>query len=86
MVMVVAALSVHARNGFFAQGGGWELNAMYIATAVAIAFAGSGAFSLDRAFGFSALTDQTQVWIVLAVAVALGAFNLLGRRPAQNAT
>ncbi len=86
MVMMVAALSVHFRNGFFAQAGGWELNAMYVATAMAIAFAGNGAFSLDRVFGLSLLTDPTQVWIALGIAVVLGAVNLLARRPARGAT
>src|SRR5688572_2595828 len=37
-VMLVAALAVHARNGFFATGGGFEYNLMLGAAAASLAF------------------------------------------------
>jgi putative oxidoreductase len=82
MVMLVAALTVHLRNGFFSQGGGVELTTLYILTALAIAFAGNGAFSLDRAFGLTALTNPVHVSVALAVALVLALLNVAARRPA----
>ena len=49
MVMLVAIFTVHISKGFFITNGGWELNSAYIAGAVAIAYAGNGAYSLDNA-------------------------------------
>src|SRR5262245_35293952 len=46
-VMIVAAVTVHWKNGFFAQSGGIELTVLYSVAAVALAFTGFGAFSLD---------------------------------------
>jgi putative oxidoreductase len=86
MVMVVAILSVHLPKGFWATDGGYELNAMYVAAALALAFAGSGAVALDRALGINVLTDPTQVWIALGVAVVLALGNVLARRPASTTT
>jgi putative oxidoreductase len=81
LVMTVAALSVHVRNGFFATGNGYELNVIYAASALAIAFAGSGAFSLDRLFGLSLLAAPAQAAITIAVAIVIGALNTFARRP-----
>jgi putative oxidoreductase len=50
-VMVVAVGSVHFRNGFFAMEGGYEFNLVLWTVAVAVAAAGPGRFSLDRALG-----------------------------------
>jgi putative oxidoreductase len=80
MVMLVAILTVHLPKGFWATDGGWELNALYIASAVALAFAGFGAISLDRAFGIAPLADAESTWIALGVAVALAVLNALARR------
>lgn len=82
MVMVVAALSVHAKNGLLGTNNGIELNAFYVLSAVAVAFAGNGAFSLDRALGLSVLATPAQVSILLVAAVVLGLLNLLARRSA----
>lgn len=54
VVMVVAALSVHAPNGFFMnwsggqKGEGFEYHFLAIALAAAIIIRGSGALSIDR--------------------------------------
>ncbi|HYL26973.1 MAG TPA: DoxX family protein [Candidatus Nitrosotalea sp.] len=80
VVMLVAIGSVHYNKGYFASGGGWELPAANIALAIAVAFAGNGAYSLDTALGWSFLTDQTQIWYALGAAVIVAALNLLVRR------
>jgi putative oxidoreductase len=82
LVMLVAIGSVHYNKGFFIATGGWELNAAYIAAALAVAFAGSGVYSLDHALGLTFLTSQTQVWYAFAAAVIIAGLHLLVRRPA----
>jgi putative oxidoreductase len=82
-VMLVAIASVHLDKGFFVPAG-WELNATYIASAIALAFAGFGAFSLDRVLSLGILTDPRQVWAALGAAVVLALLNLLARRPTAS--
>ncbi len=84
MVMVAAIFSVHISKGFWAQNGGYELPVMYISTALALAFAGFGAISLDRALGLSVLGETAQIWSTLALGAVLGGLNLLARRPAAT--
>jgi putative oxidoreductase len=79
MVMLVAILTVHLPKGFWAQNGGYELNLMYVAAALALAFAGFGAFALDRAFGIAPLADANETWLTIGAAVALALLNLLAR-------
>jgi putative oxidoreductase len=83
LVMLVAIGSVHYNKGFFVTGGGWELNAAYIAAALAVAFGGSGIYSLDNALGLQFLTDPVQIAYALAAAAIVAGLNLLVRRPAQ---
>ncbi len=85
MVMVVAALSVHAKGGFFSTNNGVELNAFYIIAALAIAFAGNGAYSIDRLLGLNVLATPGQAGLAVAAGIVLGLLNLLARRPV-NAT
>ncbi len=85
MVMLVAIFSVHAKNGFWASNNGWELNAMIVAGAIALAFSGPGAYSLDSALGIVLFTAAKSIWLVLAAAVILAILNLLVRRPAPAA-
>lgn len=80
MVMLVAIFSVHISKGYSNANGGYELNTLYIAAALAPAF-DLGAYSLDRAFGLATQAAGT-VWTALAVAVVLAGLNLLARRPA----
>ncbi len=49
--MIVAAETVHKKNGFFAGKGGVEVNVLYSAGALALASSGYGALSLDGVFG-----------------------------------
>lgn len=50
-VMVVAILSVHLPKGPWATEGGYEYNLVLIAVAFAVAAAGPGGWSIDRALG-----------------------------------
>jgi putative oxidoreductase len=86
MVMLVAIFSVHISKGFWAVNGGWELNAAYIASAVAIAYVGNGAYALDRALGFDVLSSTQAATILMIAAVVLAGLNLLVRRPPAKAS
>src|SRR3954468_10169321 len=48
--MIVAAVSVHAPQGFWATNGGYELPVTNAVVAAGLAFTGAGAWSLDNAF------------------------------------
>jgi putative oxidoreductase len=83
VVMLVGMVTVHWKNGFFAGKNGIELTLMNTAGALAIAFAGPGAFSLDRVLGTSQLSQASTTWLVIAVALVLTVVNLaVRRRPA----
>jgi putative oxidoreductase len=82
LVMVTAILTVHLGKGFFTDKGGPELPLLYIAGALAVAFAGSGAFSLDRLFGITFLATTPQSWYAIGAAVLLAIVNRFIRRPA----
>jgi putative oxidoreductase len=86
MVMIVASVTVHRAKGFWQADGGWELNAVYVSSALALAFAGPGAYSLDAVLGFAALGDPVRIWIVIAIAVVLALGNIAVRRPAPAAS
>lgn len=84
MVMLVAILTVHLKNGFFASGNGYELNLMIIGGALALAFAGPGAISIDAAFGIDGVWNDPGRWIVVGVGVILALANLAVRRTAGS--
>lgn len=86
IVMLTAIGSVHYNKGFFVSNGGWELNTAYIASAIAVGFAGNGAYSVDNWLGLRFLTDHQQVAYAFAAAVVIAGLNLLTRRPAPPAT
>jgi putative oxidoreductase len=81
-VMIVAAVTVHWKNGLFAATSGIEVPLLYSAWAVALALTGPGPFSLDAALGI----DHTWTPAIKVAALAAGAvggvLNLLARRPA----
>jgi putative oxidoreductase len=84
-VMIVAAGSVHWKNGLFAASNGIEVPLLYGVGALALGLTGSGAYSLDTALGLSAIWSPAVTWALLGLGVAGGLGNLLLRRPAPVA-
>jgi putative oxidoreductase len=78
-VMLVAILTVHRGNGFFAQNCGSELPVLYITGAVTVAVAGPGLYSLDHISALESLIPATVIWVVAVFAI-LGALGALARR------
>jgi putative oxidoreductase len=83
--MVVAAIAVHWKGGFFAQSNGIELPFLYAAGAVGLALAGPGRYSLDALLGLQWLWAPRIAVIALAIGVVGALGNLLARRPAASA-
>ena len=80
-VMIVAAITVHWKSGFFAASNGIELTLLYGAAAVGLALTGPGLFSLDALFGLEALWSPTLAAVALAIGIVGGIGNLAARRP-----
>ena len=78
-VMLVAAVSVHLKGGFFLQGGGYEYTMVLGAAALALAFTGPGPISLDQALGISS-SGETWGLGALAAGVIGGAVPLVTRK------
>jgi putative oxidoreductase len=71
-----AIRTVHWDKGFFVMNGGFEFNLTLIAAALALADAGPGAWSLDRALG----TERSgPLWALAALAAGLAGPRLLER-------
>ncbi len=79
-VMIVAAISVHWKNGVFATANGIEVPLLYATGAIALAFTGFGPFALDAALGIEGAWTPAIKAAALAVGVAGGVANLLARR------
>jgi putative oxidoreductase len=79
---MIVASSPAARNGLWAHLGGNEVPVVYAFLAVVLAFTGPGRYSLDRAFGLTALSGLG--WSVAAVVIGVAAAipMLLRRRAA----
>ncbi len=81
--MVVAQTAVHAKNGYFAQGGGIELGVMYSTAALALATGGYGRFSVDHALSWTKLREPGLTALILAGGVAGGLAVLAQRAPIE---
>jgi putative oxidoreductase len=84
-VMIVAAVSVHWKNGLFAGTNGIEVPLLYSAGAVALALIGPGPLSLDAVLGIDQTWTPALKTAALAAGVVGGVGNLLARRPANVA-
>jgi putative oxidoreductase len=84
-VMIVAAVTVHGRNGLFAAANGVELPLLYATGALALALTGPGAYSADAWLGFGTLFTPAVTLAVLALGASGGVGNLVLRRPAAAA-
>src|SRR6185369_16658530 len=85
VVMLVAILTVHRANGFFASANGVEMPLMYLTAALPLAFTGAGSYSVDARLGFDALRGPTVAWIALAAAIVVALINVALRRPSAPA-
>ena len=75
-VMSQAIRSVHWSKGFFVTNGGYEYNVVLAAAALAIADAGPGPWSLDRALG----TERSgPFWALAALGAGLAGPQLVAR-------
>ena len=77
--VMLVALTVHIKNGFFAQNGGYEYALVLGVAALSFAFTGPGSLSLDALLGnhFSGT-----FWGIAALLVGIlgGVFSLMQRR------
>lgn len=80
-VMIVAAISVHWKNGLWAATGGIEVALFYGTAAVALALTGFGSYSLDAVLGLTPIFTPAFTIIALAIGFLGGVGNLLARRP-----
>ena len=84
LVMTVAALAVHVRNGFFVTKNGVEVPAIYATGAFILAFTGPGALSLDALLGLERYWTPGLATAAVVAAVVSGLANVAARRaPAQ---
>lgn len=83
-VMIVAAVTVHWKQGLFVTTNGIEVPLLYATAAVALALTGPGRLSLDFAFGLPAFSPLVTYATLLAG--ALGGFANLALRRTPVAT
>jgi putative oxidoreductase len=83
--MLVAVVTVHLRNGFFAASNGIELPLLYLLIALTYAFGGYGVLSLDAALGIASVWTSGLIWGVVVLGFVGGLLNLAVRRKAPAA-
>src|SRR6185503_9133334 len=66
-VMIVAAVSVHLKNGLFAMSGGIELALLYGAAAAGLALTGPGQYSLDALLALTSIWTPALAWTTLGL-------------------
>ena len=79
-VMIVAAVTVHVKNGAFAQNNGIELPLLYAVAGLALGLTGPGRYSLDTVLGLSPLFAPSVAYAALAVGIVGGLGSLAARR------
>jgi len=83
-VMVVAVITVHAKNGFFVSNNGIEHPLMCATAAVGLALIGPGRYSVDAALGTNRFETPGITWIILLIGLVGGLGNLVLRRPGST--
>jgi putative oxidoreductase len=83
-VMIVAAVSVHWKNGVFATSNGIEVPLLYATLGLALALTGPGLYSLDALLGLDRLWTPALQWGAIAAGVLASVVNLGARRPAPS--
>ena len=81
--VMLVAIAVHIKQGFFAQNGGYEYALVLGTAALSLAFTGPGSFSLDALLG----SDLSGIFCgvaALVVGVLGGAFSLSQRHRTQG--
>jgi putative oxidoreductase len=78
--MLVAALSAHAEQGLWATNGGYELPLVNATVAIALAFTGAGAWSLDNVLDIPWTRGWTGGLIAVALALVAGVATEARRR------
>jgi putative oxidoreductase len=86
LAVMITASSMHWKNGFFFTSNGIEATVLYGASAVALAFVGYGAYSLDVAFGLTELWTPGLAWAAIALGAVGGIANLVVRSASTHAT
>ena len=84
-VMIVAAFSVHWRNGLFATSNGIELNLVYMAGVTSLALTGPGGYSLDALLGLASMWTPALTWSAIGIGVIAGVANVAVRQPPPRA-
>ncbi len=79
-VMIVAVVSVHWGHGLFAATNGIEVPLLYAAGAAALAFTGSGRYSVDALLGLTSMSTAANAGIALGLAAAGAIANLAVRQ------
>ena len=77
--VMITASSLHWKNGWFAASNGIEVPLLYGASAVALAVAGYGVYSLDALFGLARFWTPELIATVVALGVLGGIGNLVVR-------
>ena len=85
VVMLIAIVTVHIKNGFWAGDSGFEFNLLIWAAAVAVAGSSPGRFSVDHALEWDGSLSGWRWTVGVAVASVLLATLILvfGRKPAE---
>jgi len=79
-VMIVAAVTVHWKQGLFVTTNGVEVPLLYATAAVALALTGPGRFSLDALLGLQQLSAPLVAGVALLAGATAGLANLALRR------
>lgn len=81
-VMLVAIETVHRPKGYWQSKGGYEMNVMYLSTALLLANHGYGSLSFDELVGLNRKLRPSFAWLAIAGGVT-AAIGLLAQRETE---